>query len=226
MKTAGTSFVAQIQQNFGIDHIYPSAHHVPEKGVAQPYVRVDALVNLSAAERAQTHVYAGHFPFVAYELLGVDAVTLTILREPVERTVSMLKHCKREIKAFSEMDLDEIYERGLVRAAFVDNFQTKQFAFTRADAPPSSLAALAIDDDRLRLAISNLDSVDVVGATERYDVFLARMRGRYGWTFTETPKRNVSKEPWDASPELRSRIAKDNRFDIAFYEHAKDRAGL
>lgn len=223
MKTAGTTFVLQLQQLFGMEHVYPLGLDAHRNGDVRPYSRVEVLLGLSAEERAKIRVYAGHFPFVAYEQLGVPATTMTILREPVARTVSMLKHCKREMDVYRDLELEEIYERPLVRLGFVDNFQTKQFAFTRADAPESCLDPLEIDEDRLRLAVANLDSVDVVGTTERYAEFLEELRRRFGWDIAELGNRNVSREQWDVSPEFRDRIAHDNRFDVAFYEHAQAR---
>jgi hypothetical protein len=225
MKTAGTTFVRQLQEHFGVDHVYPLALDAHRSGDVRPYSRVDSLLALSLEQRSQMRAYAGHFPFVAYELLGIEAVTLTILRDPVDRTVSMLKHCKREMHGLRDLELEEIYERDLVRAAFVDNFQTKQFAFTREDAPESCLTALEIDHDRLRIAMSNLDSVDVVGTTERFDAFLNEIRRRFGWRAAELGNRNVSRERWDVSTAFRDRIAHDNRLDIAFYEHAKELEG-
>lgn len=225
MKTAGTTFVHQIQQKFGIDHVYPFAFDALRRADVSSYSKVESLLALSPEQRAQIRVYAGHLPFVACELLDVDAITLTILREPVERTVSMLKHCKREMKDYRDLGLDEIYENTRVREWFIDNFQTKQFAFTRADAPGSCLTPLAIDAARLQIAKTNIDSVDVVGTTDHLDVFLEELRVRYGWSFGALENRNVSREKWDVSPALRARIAEDNRFDIAFYEHARERAG-
>lgn len=221
MKTAGTTFVRQVQEIFGVDHVYPHALEAHRSGGIQPYSRVESLLGLSPEERAPIRVYAGHFPFAAYEMFGIDAVTMTILRDPVDRTVSMLKHCKRDIEQFRHLDLDEIYDRRFVRVAFVDNFQAKQFAFTPEDAPESCLDKLVVDEDRLELAKANLDSVDVVGVTEQFDVFLDRMHRRFGWQFTDLGNRNVSREQWDVSPALRARIAEDNRLDIEFYEHAR-----
>jgi hypothetical protein len=225
MKTAGTTFVRQIQEIFGVDHVYPHALDAHRSGGVQPYSRVESLLGLTPEERAPIRVYAGHFPFAAYEMFGIDAVTVTMLRDPVDRTVSMLKHCKRDIDMYLDLDLDEIYEDHFARIAFLDNFQAKQFAFTPGDEPKSCLDELAVDEDRLRIAIANLDSVDVVGVTEHFDVFLDQMHRRFGWSFTDLGNRNVSRERWDVSPELRARIAQDNRFDIEIYEHAKGLIG-
>ena len=59
--------------------------------------------------RATIRGYMGHYPYVASQLLGEDPVTLTILRDPVERTISYLKHCKRYHDHHRELSLEEIY---------------------------------------------------------------------------------------------------------------------
>ncbi len=66
-------------------------------------------------------------------MLDPDLVTLTLLRDPVDRTISLLKHFKRLSKHFAPMPLEEIYEDPFVFAQFVENHQTRMFAVTEND---------------------------------------------------------------------------------------------
>jgi Sulfotransferase family len=226
MKTAGTTFALHLHEIFGSDHVYPHGVESQAKSdIRTNYFNANALMSLSEEQRAEIRMYAGHFPYAIYEMLGIDAVTITILRDPVDRCVSMLKHCKRGIKAYLGQSLEEIYESRFVHDAFIDNFQTKQFALTRDDTPVSCIRVLPIDENRFRHAISNLESTDFIGLTEYFGDFCDELHQRFGWQFSDIRKQNVSREPWGISPGLARRIADDNGFDLAFYEHARKLVG-
>ena len=75
-----------------------------------PYASIPKMLALSPERRARIRVYAGHLPYVASELLGFDVIRLTLLRDPVDRTVSMLKHVKRLFERYRELSLEEIYD--------------------------------------------------------------------------------------------------------------------
>ena len=94
---------------------------------------IDALLRLPPERKAAIRAYTGHFPFMASEQLGVEHETLTLLRDPVERSVSTLKHFKRLYARYRELSLEEIYEDAFLFRHFVHNHQTKVFAVTIED---------------------------------------------------------------------------------------------
>ncbi len=249
MKTGGTSFVFQLLRNFAPDEVYPDgALDRRSPTDAEPYASLTALERLAPERRAAIRVYTGHFPLVAREQMGPDVVTLTLLREPVDRVVSVLKHFKRLWPRYHDLELDAVYDDELVFRHFVEHYQTRMFALDRADHtrafasaveydvlrdalddPDRRSAALApdavvpVDADRLARAKRNLAAVDVLGVNEDFAAFVGQMRDAYGWWpsgETYDPRANVSEEPWPASDALRSRIERDNEFDRALYEHA------
>ena len=136
MKTGGTSFAFQLQRHFDSNEVYPSkgADRGDEADIAG-YVSVSRLLRLSPERRAAIRVYTGHFPFVVSELLDLDLVTLTLLRDPVERTISVLKHFKRLSRRYHSHALDDIYEDPFVFADFIENHQTRMFSVTADDKP-------------------------------------------------------------------------------------------
>jgi hypothetical protein len=249
MKTGGTSFVFQMTTNFAPAEVYP--HEALDRRAptdVEPYASVDDLERLTPQRRAEIRVFTGHLPFVARELIGPDVVTLTLLRDPVARTISVLKHFKRLYARYRDLPLDAIYDDDIVFPHFVHDFQTRVFALERSDhprafagaadyrslrsaleAPPGSPAALTppitIDAARLARAEQNLDAVDVVGVNEEFAAFVAELRHRFGWWAdgaTYDARANVSSEPWVASDALRARIARESSNDHALYQHARE----
>jgi hypothetical protein len=249
MKTGGTSFVFQMTTNFAPTEVYP--HEALDRRAptdVEPYANVDDLERLTPERRAEICVYTGHLPFVARELIGPDVVTLTLLRDPVARTISVLKHFKRLYARYRDLPLDAIYDDDIVFPHFVRDFQTRVFALELSDhphafagaadyhslrsaleAPARSHAALAppirIDTARLARAQQNLDAVDVVGVNEEFGAFVSELRQRFGWWSDGAEydaRANVSSEPWDASDALRARIARESANDQSLYQHARE----
>jgi Sulfotransferase family len=217
MKTGGASLRQHFYANFEAGEVFP----VPNRDDMDRAWLVDYLLDLPGDRRAQTRVYTGHFPFVASQLLGVDPVTLTILRHPVERTISYLKHCKRYHAQHRDLPLEEIYHDDFHFPCFIHNHQTKIFAMTTDDKLESYMDVIDVDDQRLETAKDNLEKVDVLGLHEQYDEFLEALRRRFGWRFERKITRRAGREDWEVSPVLRQVIAEDNAADIAFYEYGK-----
>jgi len=136
MKTAGTSFAFQLQQQFQPHEVYPARgfDRRDDTDIAG-YVSISRLLRLSPDRRAEILIYTGHFPFVASQLLNEDLATLTMLRDPVERTISVLKHFKRRSRRYHAYPLERIYDDPFVFAHFVENHQTRMFSVTPEDEP-------------------------------------------------------------------------------------------
>jgi hypothetical protein len=217
MKTGGATLRRHIYANHEARSVYPVPHH---DDMDRTWL-VETLLGLAPERRATLRGYMGHYPYVVSRLLGVDPVTLTIVRDPVERTISYLKHCKRYHVHQRDLDLEEIYDDAFQFPCFIHNHQTKIFGMTADDRLESYMDVIEIDDRRLDIAMENLVRVDVLGIHEHYDEFLRELRERFGWRFDRGGNRRVSRENWEVSPGLRQRIAEDNAADVAFYEHAR-----
>jgi hypothetical protein len=250
MKTGGTSLVFHLLREFPSDAVYPSAlldrRHPSD---AEPYLSIADLTALTPARRAEIRMYAGHLPFMVRDLIDGDVTTLTLLRHPIDRTVSVLKHFKRLHARYRELELDEIYEDAFLYRHFVENHQTKVFSVNVEDGPrmvastitfqdlhaylagaataTSGYDTITIDARRLAKAKANLALVDVVGVSDRFGAFVEALQDRFGWWpsgLAGNARANVSSEPWEASAALRARIARDNAFDVELYEYARELA--
>jgi hypothetical protein len=218
MKTGGTTFMQHIWANFPPETVYPG----PARGVERQraYYMIDELRRISPERRRSLGVYTGHFPFVVSELVGAD-LTLAMLRNPVDRTLSVLRHCKRYQERMVDMTLEDIYDDGWVNPLYIRNYQAKLFAMTDDDKLESHLDVIDVDGRRLEIALANLERVDVLGLHERYPEFLEIMRDKHGWQIGDVPNLRVSTERWEAPPHLLERIAADNAADMALYERAQ-----
>lgn len=219
MKTAGWTLRKHMRANFEEDELFPSERL--DADLMKANVELDYLTALPVSRRARIRAYAGHFPFVAVELLGEKVTTITILRDPVERTLSFLRRRKIEHHAHEAVSLEEIYEDPFLFPALIRDHQAKLFALTADDPLGSYMRSLEIDADRLKLAKRNLESVDVLGTQDRFEELLSELERRFGWRRGPVARMNASpKTPGDAPASFRRRIAEDNQADIEFFEHA------
>jgi hypothetical protein len=217
MKTGGTTFGWHVRANFRREQMYPHrAIDIPE---FLHYWDIARLLALSEERQRQIRTYTGHFPFVVTDLLDGEFVRMTLLRDPVARTVSFLNHWKRIRPDLASLDLEEIYDTAPDNAQYILNHQSKQFAMIPADEPVSFLDCIVVDDDRLEVAKANLERVDLVGLQQDYDGFLAELSDRYGWDISPIPQLEASEETV-VPASFRRRIERDNAADMAFYEYA------
>lgn len=217
MKTGGATLRRHIYSNYEPGEVFP----VPKVDDMDRTWLLEYVLTLPPERRTALRGYMGHYPYVVSQLVDVDPVTFTLLRDPVERTISYLKHCKRYHEQHRELSLEEIYHDHFHFACFIENHQTKIFSITEADHVESYMDVIEIDDRRLELAKANLEQVHVLGVQEQYGQFVEELRDRFGWRFDRAGNRRVSREDWDVAPAFRKRIAEDNAADVALYEHAQ-----
>ena len=229
MKTGGTTFISQVQENFPAEEQYPVPGLEHRKRVSA-YMFTKPVQDLTEEQKDRIRLYCGHLPFMATEMVGRPVTVLTLLRDPVERTISHLRHIQRgpivaglvPAQKYTTMGLEEIYDDEDRFTRFLHNFQVKMFAMTPEDGVGSSAAPLDVDDAHLAIAKANLDKVDVLGLNAHFNEFTAEVRRRFGWNVTDGPRMQVSSGEVDISPEFRARIAADNQADLEFYRYAVD----
>jgi hypothetical protein len=234
MKTGGTTLFQHLTKNFTYGELYPNVElDVRYDGLFRQF-EWKYLSDLPPERVKRIRVYVGHFPYVFTEMLGGDFTTMTLLRDPVERTVSMLKQLRRDVSwqgdsnpdrpDFSAMTFEGVYDDHFNQVALLGNHQTKIFSLTSDDAPKNFLHPLEVDDARLALAKQKLARIDVIGLNDLYDDFLAELRSRFGWELPAELRTNVAQqdEALAISPELHERIVADTAYDRELYEYAKE----
>ena len=244
MKTGGTSLLSSVYAEIGWERVWGQAPR--GEATMEAMVGYTSVEALAEADLDRYDVVTGHLPFVASELVG--GLVATVLRDPVERTISYLAHAKRYHAEHRDLPLEAIYEDEWYRPRYMGDHQTKVMAMTMDEAltptppPPrqptadevellsgSTMLSLAIADPpigrvvdlegRLDDAIANLERVDVLGVQDDYGDFLRRLRAATGWTVEE--RRLHGRDEVAVPQSLRRRIAEDTALDAALVDAAR-----
>ncbi len=218
-KTAGTTLFRRLKQQFGPDAVYPMPQYQGNVGAT---LDVDLLLERFALHRDEIRVVTGHFPLCTTELLDAEFTTLTLLREPIARTLSFLRHQREVAPEFADASLEEIYSRPLMRDGLVRNHMVRMLSLTVDEMTDGALTEVTVDETRLDRAKRNLaEHVDVMGIQEHFDAFCDLLKARFSWDMGYPHMANRT-APFAASDALCDEIAGDNAMDIALYDFAVD----
>lgn len=133
MKTGGTSFSDILKLNFSDEARYPDACFSQDTDFArriQAYTHVPAFIEDVNSLDGQLRVVSAHVPYAVRSLLHGHYETMTIIRHPVDRTLSYLKHCRQYHKEHEGLTMERIYEEPWFQETFIRNYQTKIFSMT------------------------------------------------------------------------------------------------
>jgi len=250
MKTGGTSLNRMFHAHFGADRTWPASTDAR----LRRYQKFDPayLLDMAPEDRADLRYVSMHAGAWVADALFPDLLSVTVLRDPVERTISHL----RQLADLPQTpdDLEAIYAESVWHVRLVDH-QTQVFASSEAelraqrehrdDYDPDRLpeaereairealwagfattisAAKVIDERAYAEAEARLDRIDEVGVTERLDELVARVAERLGGPLPEVGQANVSADRAEVPDRLRARIEEENRWDRRLYERALERA--
>lgn len=219
-KTAGTALWRRLRSEFDPVSVYPA----PVDGEPPATViSVDHLLARWNERRAEIRMVTGHFPLCTAQLLGAPFTTLTLLRDPVERTLSYLRHHRETVPEHRDASLEDIYADP-VRFELLHNHMVKMLSLTTAEMTDGAMTHVEFTRARLERAEQCLQEVDVVGFQEDFDAFCLDLTDRFRWDLGEPIFMNRT-IPIDVSDAFRERIAADNAHDIELYEFARTLPG-
>ena len=164
-KTAGTTLIRRIRGGFPERAVYP----LPTDG--DPIARVisvEHLLSIWETRGDEIRVVTGHFPLCTAELLGGGFTTLTVLRHPLERTASYLRHHRRSTPEDADLTLEQIYDDGFRFRGLIHNHMTKMLSLDPEEMSDGALTRVSFTRERLARAKERLASVDVVGIQEDF----------------------------------------------------------
>ena len=143
-KTAGTALWRRLRAQFPPAAVYPG----PDDGEPPDTVlSVAHLLDRWSRRRDEIRIVTGHFPRCTVELLDAPFVTLTVLREPVERTLSYLRHHRATTPAEADRSLEEIYEDP-IRFELLHNHMVKMLSLSTDEMTDGALTSVTFDADR------------------------------------------------------------------------------
>lgn len=217
-KTAGTALFRRLRHHFGVEAVYPRPE---EQGTPEAVLDVDLLRRRLDEEGDALRCVTGHFPLATVDLLGGDWATFTILRDPVERVLSFLRHQREVESRFQGWDLDRVYDDPVTSSGLVHEHMVKMLSLSVEEMTAGALSPVVIDDAHLEAARRNLaERIDVVGLQEHFEDFCADLEATFGWDLGEPVFMNRT-APADVPPGLVERIAADNPRDVALYESVR-----
>ena len=224
-RAAGTELRERLKRHFPPEALYPDPTDGDIVSVA-PQVSVRQLLARWAQRRDEIEIITGHFPYSTTELLDADFVTLSVLREPVERTLSHLRHHRKMNPDARDLPLEQIYEE-VFRPAFFANHMVKMFSLTAEEIATSAerdtwamVIRMDFTPERLQQAKEQVGRLDVLGLHDQFDDFCAVLQARFGWQLGDPLFAN--RTPAEAvSDDLRARIASDNALDAELFEFAR-----
>jgi hypothetical protein len=235
-KTAGMTLATVLQSHYGDAFVGGrgegrwTAAGKRAPNVFSRFDHVDERLRSIAAKR-RVHVLAGHITFGLSDRLPTDARYVTVLRDPVERTLShyyflVRPPAKRGGLAGAgfvppwlpepspELTLDEcLTERGYIP----DNLQTRMLCGLVSPYDPLPEGALEQAKDNLR------DRFVYVGTTERFEEFLALLNLELGWPTVAYKRSNLNRDRPrgdDLPPDVLRLVEDRNALDRELHAYA------
>jgi len=207
-KSAGTSFLHGLKHHFcSVSEPFPASYLTAEV----------------AGELDAFTVVAGHISFDDYLQWFPDRNSMTIIRNPVERSLSWYCYARlvvpdsvvtEEVLAAKKYSPEDFFSLDpfVIRRNII-NRQTRQLG----------RHALSIDCDdtgTLSSAINNIEKILWVGSVENLESDLELLRQIPNFeNFPELSRTNAVERQFDISVQLRNKIEKLNWADMELYEH-------
>lgn len=219
-KTAGTTLRDRFRSTIPTEAIYPNADDGGD--LRHSVIALSNLLESWDRRGDEIRLIAGHFPLSTVELLDADFVTLSVLRPPVDRTLSYLRHQKKVNPADRERSLEEIYDDPFRFNGLIRNHMTRMFSIGSEEMRAGDGVLTDIPDtaEYLERAKSGVAGLDAFGLQPSFEEFWAELAEDYGLDTTASVTSNTT-EPADAPTGLIDRIVADNALDIELYAHAE-----
>jgi hypothetical protein len=185
-KTGGTTLKHCIYHQYKADEYYKSEEEKLVDGIyyypAGLHKEPDAAIPtkvIRALERHDIRAVVGHFSFGIHPYVNRPWTYITLLRDPVDRVVSLYYHIRRD----RQTPLHEIVSSGISIEDFVlhlscreaDNDQTRRISGLEPEFGACSIAMLDKAKDNLRRYFS------VVGVTECFDETVILIKRTLDW---------------------------------------------
>lgn len=224
-KTAGTTLRVLFTQQYAQQPWFVIHHDIPAERAL--------LEKTPASVRATYRMIFGHMAWGWHRYVpeGRAYAYTTMLREPVERVLSLFSHCRvsqhylgaalqgHDIEWFLTSGVTGRADNAMVRQLCGRDWFTEQKPWSDTHIPLGHLT-----DVDLKAAKDNLRSCALVGVTERFDDYLDAGKTEFGWRFGGYQRVNVTRwerlRQQDLTPRQRQAIEQATWMDRELYELA------
>lgn len=183
--------------------------------------RISIIQELPAAAQRRIRFFEAHCAWGVHERLPQPSTYMTMLRDPVDRTLSVYSYLKQigDIPATTSLE-DFIEAPPAARVWWVDNAQVRYLAGAGGKIDERPVGACT--PEMLELARQRLrENFLLVGITERFNESAALLLSRLGWRAGWYVRSNVTvnrSRARDIPAETLDRIRQLNELDLALYE--------
>ena len=218
-KTGGISFRTILENQFALAEICPAQI-------------TDEIRRIPREQFANFKLFRGHFSYSLTDYVGRDFVWMTVLRHPLERTISHYRHIVRNRQGSEDMH-DVVVGRNYDLIQFLEHPYTRQDA---VNLQTRFIAAHELNHDGIESikrygglaeGIERLNQFTFVGLTERFQESLYLLAYTFGWypvtqfqTLNTSPQKSRRE---DVTPAEIDAIYEHNAEDVALYDHAEKR---
>lgn len=226
-KTAGSTLTALMDTNFHVHEIFPGT----------------CIGDCSPNELARYRLFRGHYDYHINRFFPKPLVFTTMLREPIERVISLYEFWKRDVERGGGVGDRRERSDDLRRASLEGlegfvchsdpwvrlrtcNRQTRQIAIGVGGIKTNPSEGIP-DDELLDMAKQHLDECVFWGLTERFQESIFLMAYVFGWypvadyQNLRVAKRKLRKDSVDSR--VLQRLQEANQLDIALYDYAQAR---
>lgn len=231
-KTGGTTLRESLKRAYGKEE----RAFVYEPDRLRGAISREQFADLPRSSRVRLRLVAGHYPYGIHRDVGRSCRYLTVLRDPVERVVSLYyhfqqMHLSRAQRLDPRLRLERLRARrnpmSLEEWVFGQHHLAADNGMTRNLAARSRVRFGQCPDDLLDEALEHVDShFAAMLVTERLDESVSLMESITGRKLERLGRANTNSKrlPLDQlDPELLQRIRELNHLDVRLYGIARSR---
>jgi len=198
-----------------------SRSHVNYGHDLKPQAGADDPLRWSEAKRRRIRLLAGHMPLGLPQHFPGPSEFVTLLRDPVPRTISDYYYCHRNPtnpahEMARKLSLIQFVERG---------YGLSHNCYARWLSNASYGTHFSTEHEMLHAARKNLTTFTLVGITEWFDISVRRICERYQLTqgpLSAVNRNDATPHGNDISGEERRVIIRHNELDRLIYEEARE----
>lgn len=226
-KTAGTSIRELLDARFDPERSIPTIADMREKwgGV---YPSIPQLLDLPEQTWRTAQLLRGHYYLQVADRFPRRPVCLTMLREPVARSISTVRHILRNAPRYDGRSLGDLVSDREFMLKNVANMQTKLLGVRfdlsdRAQWPRDANGKISLDQAHLEAARQALERFEFVGLQERFDESVRLLFDLFGWPMqAQLPRSNVGDDDFlqEVDNQCLQEVAQYNQLDQELYRFA------